>query len=81
MAALYCADKGANIGLMREGVMAVARILSRLALLLLVSPAPAQDDYPNRPIRVIVPVGRVPASTPQPASPQPRRSPFSAASL
>jgi tripartite-type tricarboxylate transporter receptor subunit TctC len=57
MATLHCADKGANIGLMREGVMAVARILSWLALLLLVSPASAQDDYPNRPIRVIVPVG------------------------
>jgi len=57
MAALLSADSGANIGAMREGVMAVARILSCLALLLLVTPASAQDDYPNRPIRVIVPVG------------------------
>jgi tripartite-type tricarboxylate transporter receptor subunit TctC len=40
-----------------EDIMRIARLLPVVVLALLGSPALAQDDYPNRPIRIIVPNG------------------------
>jgi tripartite-type tricarboxylate transporter receptor subunit TctC len=58
MPPLHCAHGGANIHQQgREDIMSVVRILACAALTLLASQAYAQDDYPSRPIRVIVPVG------------------------
>src|SRR6185503_16503107 len=57
MPPLHCAHGGANIRPDREAVMQLARILIGAVLVLLAGRALAQDDYPSRPIRVIVPVG------------------------
>jgi tripartite-type tricarboxylate transporter receptor subunit TctC len=57
MPPLHWTNDRTNIRSGREGIMGMARLLPLVALALLASPARAQDDYPNRPIRVILPNG------------------------
>jgi tripartite-type tricarboxylate transporter receptor subunit TctC len=57
MPPLHCLHDGANIDPGGRAVMQLARTLIGAVLVLLAGRALAQDDYPSRPIRVIVPVG------------------------